>query len=211
MTRKYFAFCAKSYNGHYWICIPKGKFRLSSHTAYIKEKWEYVEDELKLIYEPVYERYEEGEVLLDPNGVPIQEMEQVPIFEERETTYVTTKEEPVEAFWDPEKREYHILVENETDWSVEKEEVEETFRAVTGQTVGTISYAPNFKPSEHGVLIHFNCEDIDRSIRQVMKQGGSIVIPRLKFKPMGNGILPYLLTLRAITLDFTLTNLCRKI
>lgn len=90
-------------NGHYWICIPKGKFRLSSHTAYIKEKWEYVEDELKLIYEPVYERYEEGEVLLDPNGVPIQEMEQVPIFEERETTYVTTKEEPVEAFWDPEK------------------------------------------------------------------------------------------------------------
>ena len=59
-------------NGHYWICIPKGKFRLSSHTAYIKEKWEYVEDELKLIYEPVYERYEEGEVLLDPNGVPIQ-------------------------------------------------------------------------------------------------------------------------------------------
>lgn len=68
-----------------------------------------------------------------------------------------------------------------------------------GQTVGTISYAPNFKPSEHGVLIHFNCEDIDRSIRQVMKQGGSIVIPRLKFKPMGNGILPYLLTLRAIT------------
>ena len=82
-----------------------------------------MEDELKLIYEPVYERYEEGEVLLDPNGVPIQEMEQVPIFEERETTYVTTKEEPVEAFWDPEKREYHILVENETDWSVEKEEI----------------------------------------------------------------------------------------
>ena len=126
-------------NGHYWICIPKGKFRLSSHTAYIKEKWEYVEDELKLIYEPVYERYEEGEVLLDPNGVPIQEMEQVPIFEERETTYVTTKEEPVEAFWDPEKREYHILVENETDWSVEKEEVEETFRAVTGQTTISVN------------------------------------------------------------------------
>ena len=117
-------------NGHYWICIPKGKFRLSSHTAYIKEKWEYVEDELKLIYEPVYERYEEGEVLLDPNGVPIQEMEQVPIFEERETTYVTRKEEPVEAFWDPEKREYHILVENETDWSVEKEEVEECLKTM---------------------------------------------------------------------------------
>ena len=51
-----------------------------------------------------------------------------------------------------------------------------------GQTVGAISYAPNFKPSEHGVLIHFNCEDIDRSIRQVMKQGGSIVIPKTKIQ-----------------------------
>lgn len=39
------------------------------------------------------------------------------------------------------------------------------------QTVGAISYAPNFKPSERGVLIYFNYEDIDRSIRQVMKQG----------------------------------------
>lgn len=35
---------------------------------------------------------------------------------------MTTKEEPVEASWDPEKREYHILVENETDCPVEKEE-----------------------------------------------------------------------------------------
>ena len=26
--------------------FPKEKFRLGSHTAYIKEKWEYVEDEL---------------------------------------------------------------------------------------------------------------------------------------------------------------------
>ena len=87
----------------------------------------------------IYERYEEGEVLLDPNGVPIQEMEQVPIFEERETTYVTRKEEPVEAFWDFVKREYHILVENETDWSVEKEGVEETFRAVTVQTTISVN------------------------------------------------------------------------
>ena len=54
-----------------------------------------------------------------------------------------------------------------------------------GQTVGTISYAPNFKPSEHGVLIHFNCEDIDRSIRQVMKQGGNIVIPKTKIQADG--------------------------
>ena len=80
-----------------------------------------------------------------------------------------------------------------------------------GQTVGAISYAPDFKPSEHGVLIHFNCEDIDRSIRQVMKQGGNIVIPKTKIQAEGKGYLPYLLTLRTIILDFTSTNLCRKI
>ena len=56
-----------------------------------------------------------------------------------------------------------------------------------GQTVGAISYASNFKPSEHGVLIHFNYEDIDRSIRQVIKQGGSMVIPKTKIQAEGKG------------------------
>lgn len=56
-----------------------------------------------------------------------------------------------------------------------------------GQTVGAISYALDFKPSEHGVLIHFNSEDIDRSIRQVMKQGGNIVIPNTKIQADGKG------------------------
>lgn len=54
-----------------------------------------------------------------------------------------------------------------------------------GQTVGAISYAPDFKPSEHGVLIHFNCEDIDWSIQQVLKQGGSIAIPKTKIQAEG--------------------------
>ena len=56
-----------------------------------------------------------------------------------------------------------------------------------GQTAGAISYAPDFKPSEHGVLIHFNCEDIDRSIRQVLKQGGKIAIPKTKIQAEGKG------------------------
>ncbi len=56
-----------------------------------------------------------------------------------------------------------------------------------GQTVGAISYAPDFKPSRHGVLIHFNCEDIDRSIQQVMEQGGSIAIPKTKIQAEGKG------------------------
>lgn len=56
-----------------------------------------------------------------------------------------------------------------------------------GQTVGAISYAPDFKPSEHGVLIHFNCEDIDWAIQQVLKQGGSIAIPKTKIQAEGKG------------------------
>ena len=56
-----------------------------------------------------------------------------------------------------------------------------------GQTAGAISYAPDFKPSEHGVLIHFNCEDIDRSIRQVLEHGGGIAIPKTKIQAEGKG------------------------
>ncbi len=43
------------------------------------------------------------------------------------------------GFLDPEKREYHILVENETDWTVEKKRLEETFRAVSGQTTISVN------------------------------------------------------------------------
>ncbi len=39
-----------------------------------------------------------------------------------------------------------------------------------GQTVGALYLMHRTSnPQEHGVLIHFNCEDIDRSIRQVME------------------------------------------
>lgn len=56
-----------------------------------------------------------------------------------------------------------------------------------GQTVGAISYAPDFRPSEHGVLIHFNCEDIDSSLRRVTEQGGRITIPKTKIQAEGKG------------------------
>lgn len=58
------------------------------------------------------------------------------------------------------------------------------------QTVGAISYAPDFKPSqstEQGVLIHFNCEDIDWSIQQVLKHGGRITVPKKKIQAEGKG------------------------
>lgn len=56
-----------------------------------------------------------------------------------------------------------------------------------GQTAGAVSYAPGFKPSEHGVLIYFACEDIDRAMRQVVEQGGGIVVPKTKIQAEGRG------------------------
>lgn len=84
-----------------------------------------------MIWEPVYERYEKDEILLDPDGNPVAEMEQVPVFEEREISYVTTEKELLSAVWDPAKKEHRIQVENKTDWSGKTEAVEENFRAET--------------------------------------------------------------------------------
>ena len=126
-------------NEHYWVDVSKDKFSLGSHTAYVKEKREYVEDELTVIWEPVYERYEKDEILLDENGDPIPEMEQVPVFEERETSYVTSEKEPVAAAWDPVKKEHKIYVENVTDWSGKTEAIEENFRAETKEKTIMVS------------------------------------------------------------------------
>ena len=94
---------------------------MGSHTAFVKEKREYVEtddmetmalqdelisleDKISVIWEPVYERYEKDEILLDPDGNPVAEMVQVPVFEEREISYVTTEKELLSAVWDPVKK-----------------------------------------------------------------------------------------------------------
>ena len=59
-----------------------------------------------------------------------------------------------------------------------------------GETVGAISYASNFDflPSTHGVLIHFNCEDIEQTLEKVLLKGGKVVIPRTKIDSEGNRI-----------------------
>lgn len=57
----------------------------------------------------------------------------------------------------------------------------------SGQTAGAISYSPGFKASEHGVLIYFTCEDIDKAMRQVVEQGGVIALPKTKIQAEGRG------------------------
>lgn len=55
-----------------------------------------------------------------------------------------------------------------------------------GETVGAISQSPDllpdFIPSEKGVLIHFNTEDIAATLQRVVQKGGEVVIPRKKIE-----------------------------
>lgn len=57
----------------------------------------------------------------------------------------------------------------------------------TEQSVGAISFAEGFLPSERGVLIHFNCEDITATSTLVEQNGGKIVIPRTKIQAEDRG------------------------
>lgn len=54
------------------------------------------------------------------------------------------------------------------------------------ETVGAISQSPDllpdFTPSEKGVLIHFNTEDIAATLQRVVQKGGKVVIPRKKIE-----------------------------
>jgi len=55
------------------------------------------------------------------------------------------------------------------------------------QSVGAISYAEGFNPSEHGVLIHFNCENIELMTTAITRNGGKIIIPKTKIEAEGRG------------------------
>ncbi|WP_455584100.1 VOC family protein [Bacteroides sp.] len=57
----------------------------------------------------------------------------------------------------------------------------------TEQSVGAISFAEGFLPSERGVLIHFNCEDITATSTLVEQNRGKIVIPRTKIQAEDRG------------------------
>lgn len=49
------------------------------------------------------------------------------------------------------------------------------FFTVDEQNVGAISFTPNFLPSSKGVLIHFNCDDIETTLSAVNDKGGKTV------------------------------------
>lgn len=57
----------------------------------------------------------------------------------------------------------------------------------TEQYAGAISSADNFLPSDRGVLLHFNCEDIAETSARVEQNGGEIIIPRTKILAENRG------------------------
>ena len=123
--------------GIYWLEYEKGTYSLKSRTVTLKEKRELegevlleenTLDHAAVCCQPVYECYKEGEILLDVQGNPIPEMEQVPVYEEKEVVYQTLAKEPVEAVWDASAGSYtiHFIPK-----SVKGQNVQDVFRAVT--------------------------------------------------------------------------------
>lgn len=56
-----------------------------------------------------------------------------------------------------------------------------------GLAPGAISWAEDFLPSQNGILISLNCEDIAASLSLVEANGGKIVIPKTKIEAEGRG------------------------
>jgi len=50
---------------------------------------------------------------------------------------------------------------------------------------GAISFAKDFHPSKDGVLIHFQVEDMEKTISTIEKNGGKITRPKTKIEAEG--------------------------
>lgn len=56
-----------------------------------------------------------------------------------------------------------------------------------GEAIGAIFYAPGYSPSENGIIIDFNCENIDSTLDKVLQKGGKVVISKTKIQADGKG------------------------
>lgn len=124
----------------YWIAYRKGEYRLGSRTVSVKEKKAIIgalayggdiESHIETMYQPVYERYQPGEILLDKDGNPIIVLERVYEYEDRTETYDVDVLKPIGAVYDADTGVYTIHVDNTVDWKDGAEAVNTTFRAVT--------------------------------------------------------------------------------
>lgn len=126
----------------YWMEYQKGGYSLSSKTVAVKERREIsgtvsygadISSLIQTVYQPVYEAYRPGEVLLDRLGNPIPVLERVPTYTEKAVTIPQEKLDPVVAVYDAATGVYTIHVENSTDWNGTSKAVQTTYRAVTSK------------------------------------------------------------------------------
>lgn len=133
--------------GYGWLLYETGEFRLLGRTAKLLEKREIKEalsfgeeipDLIVTVYQPLYEVYQVGEILRDTDGAPIPETEMKFLYDTK--TYTAEKEilTPVNAVYEKESGVYVFHVENETDWTTQKEAIEIVYRAVAPEK--TIEY-----------------------------------------------------------------------
>ena len=124
----------------YWIEYQKGEYSLKSAVASIKEKREInqvipfgsdIEAAAETVYQPLYETYSEGDIVLDREGNPIPLLERVYEYEDRTETYEIDKPEPVSAVYDWATGNYAVHVENTIDWKDRTEPEYTEFRVVT--------------------------------------------------------------------------------
>lgn len=56
-----------------------------------------------------------------------------------------------------------------------------------GKSPGAISWAEDFLPSNNGVLISLNCEDMESITAKLISNGGKIIIPKTKIQAEDRG------------------------
>ena len=88
----------------------------------------------------------------------------------------------------------------------ECEEEKMAFFTEGDEFVGAVSYASDFLPSEKGVLIHFNVDEIEPTLETILKKGGKVVIPRTKIEERVGDTSLYLLIRREIASVFMQIN-----
>ena len=88
----------------------------------------------------------------------------------------------------------------------ECEEEKMAFFTEGDEFIGAVSYASDFLPSEKGVLIHFNVDEIEPTLETILKKGGKVVIPRTRLRQKVGDISLSLLIRREIASVFMQIN-----
>ncbi|MDR1548410.1 MAG: SrtB family sortase [Hungatella sp.] len=126
-----------------WIAYPAGSYSIGGFFATVRPKMEFegtipfgddMDDYLVAKHQPLYDRYAEGDILLDLSGnpIPVMEWEYVygPVTEVVQEETLT----PVQAAYDPVAGTYTVHVNNVIDWTSVTEKQKITYRVQAPET-----------------------------------------------------------------------------